>query len=197
LLNDILTGAYRIDVGRKGFAVPGAERAGRLSYEDGIALAMAAFHEAQRGGDPQTIILAEVYFLTQELQFCPKGDTNTINSLTYAIQSFRDALRSFQVVEDVASYNITEKTYPTDPKKRVQGFPADAFHQACDSHKMRLCNSLRAPGVDMLGKFLLEQRAASMKAAQGSYVENRERRFPSNRQKTDELYYLYLTDGTL
>jgi hypothetical protein len=132
---------------------------------------MSAFQEAQRGGDPMTIILAEVYFLTQELQFCPKGDTNTINSLTYAIQSFRDALRSLEVVEDAASYNIAEKTYPTDPKKRVQGFPADAFHQACGSHKMRLRNSLRTPGVDMLEKSLLEQRAVSMKAAQGSYVE--------------------------
>ncbi|MDR1231773.1 MAG: hypothetical protein LBK61_10275, partial [Spirochaetaceae bacterium] len=152
-------------------AVPGEERQGRILYEDGIALAMSAFQEAQRSADPQTLILAEMSFLSQELEFCAKGDTDTRNSLTYAIQSFRDALRSLEVVEDAAAYKSAEKTYPTDPKKRVQGFPADAFHQACGSHKMRLRNILRTPGVDMLEKALLKQRATNMGAVQGAYVE--------------------------
>jgi hypothetical protein len=55
----------------------------------------------------------------------------------YAIQAFRDALRSLEVVEDAAGYKYAEKTYPTDPKKRIQGFPMDVFHQACGSHKTR------------------------------------------------------------
>jgi hypothetical protein len=177
LLNDILAAANNIDDGRKGFAVPGKERQGRISYETGIALALATFQEAQRSGDPQTIILVEAGFLTQELEFCAKGDTDTRNSLTYAIQSFRDALRALEVVEDAASYKTAEKTYPTDPKKRVHGhlrwpgFPKDAFHQACGSHNMRLRNILRTPGVDMLEKALLKERAVNMKAAQGAYVE--------------------------
>jgi hypothetical protein len=135
LLNDVLTGAYNIDNGRKGFAVPGEERQGRISYEKGIALALAAFQEAQRIADPQTIILVEAAFLNQELEFCAKDDTDTRNSLTYALQAFRDALRSLEVVEDAAVYKSAEKTHPTDSKKRVQGFPADAFHQACSSIK--------------------------------------------------------------
>jgi hypothetical protein len=110
-------------------------------------------------------------FLSQELEFCAEGDTGTRSSLTYAIQAFRDALRSLEVVEDAVGYKIAEKTYPTDPKKRVQGFPADAFHQACGSHKVRLHNTLRSPGIEMLEKALLKQRAANMKAAQGAYVE--------------------------
>jgi hypothetical protein len=171
LLNDILAAANNIDDGRKGFAVPGKERQGRISYETGIALALAVFQEAQRSADPQTIILVEVGFLTQELQFCAKADTDTRNSLTYAIQSFRDALRSLEVVEDGAGYKTAEKTYPTDPKKRVQGFPKDAFHQACGSHNVRLRNILRTPGLDMLEKDLLKQRAVNMKTAQGAYVE--------------------------
>jgi hypothetical protein len=175
LLNNILDGANNIDVGRKGFAVPGEERQGRILYEDGIALAMAAFQEAQRSVDPQTLILAEMAFLSQELQFCAKGDTDTQNSLTYAIQAFRDALRALEVVEDAAGYKTAEKTYPTDPKKRVQGFPEDAFHQACGSHKTRLRNILRTPGVDMLEKDLLKQRAVNMKTAQGAYVEKQRR----------------------
>jgi hypothetical protein len=161
----------RIDDGRKGFAVPGKERQGRISYEDGIALAMSAFQKAQRRADPQTLILAEVYFLTQELEFCAKGDTDTRNSLAYASQAFRNALRSLEAVDDAAGYKIAEKTHLTDPKKRIQGFPADAFHQACGSHKTRLHNILRAPGIEMLEKALLKQRAANMEAAQGAYVE--------------------------
>jgi hypothetical protein len=175
LLNDVLTSALRIDDGRKGFAVPGKERQGRISYEDGIALAMSAFQEAQRSADPQTLILAEVYFLTQQLEFCAEGDTDTRSSLTYAIQAFRDALRSLEVAEDAAGYKIAEKTYPTDPKKRVQGFPADAFHQACGSHKTRLHNTLRAPGIEMPEKTLLKQRATNMKVAQSAYLEKQRR----------------------
>jgi hypothetical protein len=47
LINNILVGASNIDNGRKGFVVPGEERQGRISYESGIALAMATFQEAQ------------------------------------------------------------------------------------------------------------------------------------------------------
>jgi hypothetical protein len=171
LLNNVLISAYNIDDGRKGFAIPGKERQGRISYESGIALALATFQEAQQSANPQTIILAEVYFLSQELQFCAEGDTDTRNSLTYAIQAFRDALRSLETVENAAGYKIAESTYLTDPKKRVQGFPMDAFHQACGSHKTRLHNILRAPGIEMLEKALLGQRAANMKAAQDAYIK--------------------------
>jgi hypothetical protein len=175
LLNNIFAGASYIDSGRKGFAVPGKERQGRISYEDGIALALAAFQEAQRSADPQSIILAEVAFLSQELQFCAEGDTSAQSSLTYALQSFRDALRSLETVEDAAAYRSAETTYLTDPKKRVQGFPKDAFHEACGSHKTRLHNILRAPGIEMLEKALLKQRTVNMKAAQDAYVEKQRR----------------------
>jgi hypothetical protein len=172
LINDVITSAYNIDDGRKGFAVSGKERQGRISYESGIALAMSVFQEAQRSADPQTLIRAEVGFLSQELEFCAKGDTDTRNSLTYAIQRFRDALRSLEAVEDAVMYKSAEKTHPTDPKKRVQGFPKDAFHQACASHNTRLRNILRTPGIEMLEKAMLKQRAANMKTVQGAYAEN-------------------------
>jgi hypothetical protein len=171
LLNDIFIGVNNINEGRKGFAVPGKERKGRMSYEEGIALALSVFKETQRGADPQTIIFAEVSFLTQELQFCAEADTGTRNSLSYAIEAFRDALRSLEVAEDAAGYKVAEKTYPKDPKKRVQGFPMDAFHQACASHRTRLHNVLRSPGIDMLEKALLAQRADNMKTARKAYVE--------------------------
>ncbi|MDR1229925.1 MAG: hypothetical protein LBK61_00845 [Spirochaetaceae bacterium] len=171
MINNVLDGAYRIAEGRKGFAVPGKEGQGRVSYEKGIARAMSAFQKAQSSADPQTIILAEMTFLSQELEFCAEDDTDTRSSLTHALQRFRDALRSLEAVEDVAGYKIVEKTYSTDPKKRVQGFPMDVFHQACGSHSTRLRNILRAPGINMQEKALLKRRAASMKAAQDAYIE--------------------------
>ncbi|MDR1470014.1 MAG: hypothetical protein LBT00_12060 [Spirochaetaceae bacterium] len=132
---------------------------------------MATFQETQRSGDPHIIILVEAAFLTHELQFCDADDTDTRSSLTYAMQSLRDALRALEAVEDMTGYKVAEKTYPTDPKKRVQGFPMDVFHQACSSHGTRLRNSLRVPGVNMREKALLKQRAVNMKVAQGVYVE--------------------------
>jgi hypothetical protein len=171
LLNDILAGANHIGEGREGLASPGKEGQGRLLYEDGIALAMSAFQEGQRGGGPLTIILSEMAFLTQELEFCAEEDSDTRSSLNRAIQRFRDALRSLEAVEDTAGYKVAEKTYSTEPKERVQGFPADVFHQACGSHQTRLRNVLRSPGINMREKALLKQRGASMKAAQGAYME--------------------------
>jgi hypothetical protein len=177
LLNNILDGAYRIEEGRKGFAVPGQERQGRLSYKKGLALTMATFQEAQRSADPQTIIRVEMAFLNQELEFCAEGDTDTRSSLTHALQRFWDALRALETVEDAAGYKFAETTYSTDPKKRVHGhlrwpgFRKDVFHQACGSHSTRLRNILRSPGIEMLEKALLKQRATSMKAAQDAYVE--------------------------
>jgi hypothetical protein len=171
LLNDIFVGAYRIGEGRKGFATFGKEQEGRVSYENGIALALAAFREAQQSGDTQTIILAELVFLNQELQFCNKADAETINSLNHAIHDFGDAMRSIEAVEDVAGYKIAEKTHSTDPKKCVEGFPADVFHQACKSHLTRIRNIIRAPGIAMLEKALLRQRALNIKAAQAAYIE--------------------------
>ena len=136
LINNIYDAVAAIDFGRKGFATRGKAEEGRISYEKGIALAMTAFKEAQISTDPETIILAEYTFITQELQFCEKTDKDSLSSLTQAIQSFDDA-----------------------------------FHTACISHKTRLQNVLRAPGIDPIEKALLKQRFTNLSAAQGGYLE--------------------------
>ena len=76
LLRNIYKAVLAIDSGRKGFAIIGKERKGRISYEKGIAQAMSAFKEAQSSADPETILLAEYTFITQELQFCVKTDAD-------------------------------------------------------------------------------------------------------------------------
>jgi hypothetical protein len=78
-------------------------------------------------------------------------------------------------VEDSFAYRSAEAAFPTSPKYRVQGFPRDAVHLACAAHWTRLQNVLRSPGINMLEKAVLQQRAANMKTIQGRYIELQKR----------------------
>jgi hypothetical protein len=175
LIDRIFQAVVNIDVGRRGLSTDGKEHGGRISYETGITGAAEVFREAQASADPQTLILAELAFLQQELQFCHETDTDTKSSLIQAVQSFEDALRSLEVVEDAVIYQGAEKTYPTGPKYRIQGFPKDAFHTGCTAHRTRLRNVLRSPGINMIEKAVLNQRAANMTAAQNGYIEKQKK----------------------
>jgi hypothetical protein len=171
LLNKILFSVENIDLGRKCLSTDGREHEGRLFYEGGISRAAESFDEAQNSANSQTLILAELAFLQQELQFCNEGDLNTKSSLTQAIQSFEDALRCLKTVEDQTLYQGAETTYPKARKYRIQSLPKDAFHLACIAHRTRLRNVLRAPGINMIEKAVLDQRIANMTATQGNYIE--------------------------
>ena len=171
LVNSVYEAAAKIDFGRKGFATRGKEQEGRISYEDGIAKALSAFKEAQSTADPQTMILAEYTFLTQELQFCDKSDKDSLSSLTQAIQSFDDAFLALKTVEDSTLYRGVETTFPHHKKYRVGGFPKDSYHIACASHRTRIKNILRSPGIDPIEKALLKQRLINLSTAQNSCIE--------------------------
>jgi len=171
LINSIYEAAAAIEAGRKGFATRGKEQEGRIFYEKGIAKALSAFQEAQTTADPETIILAEYTFLTQELQFCEKTDKDSLTSLTLAIQSFDDAFLALEVVKDKTLYKGVDKAIPHSGKHRVKGFPMDAYHIACKGHRTRLQNILKTPGLDPIEKALLKQRFDNLSAGQGGYVE--------------------------
>ena len=174
LLTSIYNAAIGIDAGRKGFAIRGKADDGRILYETGIAEALTAFMEAQATADPQTIFLAEYTFLTQELEFCVETDKDTLNSLTNAIRSFDDAFLALQAVED-SCYKVVDKSFPHHKDYRVGSFPKDSFHIACASHKTRIKNILRSPGIDLIEKELLKQRLANLSTAQGGYVEKQKK----------------------
>jgi hypothetical protein len=175
LLSNIYEAAIGIDAGRKGFATKGKAEEGRILYEEGIALALSTFHEAQITADPQTIILVEYTFLNQEIQFCDKIDKDSLSSLTQAIQSFDDAFLALKIVENNEAYKYAEQTYPHSKKHRVNGFPNDSFHTACKGHKTRIQNILRAPGIDPIEKALLKQRFSNLSTAQASYTEKQKK----------------------
>jgi len=175
LVSKITNAVLNIDFGRKGFATRGKAEEGRLSYERGISLALSSFQEAQITVDPQIIILAEYTFLTQELQFCEETDKDSLSSLTQAIQSFDDAFFALEVVENKIHYQWAERTYPNNKKYRISGFPKDSFHITCISHRTRLQNILRAPGIDPIEKALLKQRVENLSTAQAGYIEKQKK----------------------
>jgi hypothetical protein len=181
LINSVLNAVINLDSGRRGFATDGKEHEGRLSYEDGIATAMASFQEAQTTGDCETLIQAEQAFLEQELHFCHAEDTITRNSLIQAIQDFEDALRCLKTVEVKTLYQAAETTYSTT-KNRVRGLPRDIFHQACNAHRTRLSNSLRTPGINMTEKAVIQQRVVNMKTAVHCYIEKQKVALSENSQ---------------
>jgi hypothetical protein len=174
-LNNLVFIANDIDLGRKGLNVDGKEHEGRISYEKGITSAALAFQEAQTTAKPQTLILAELVFLQQELQFCHESDIDTHSSLIQAIQSFEDALRCLETLENETLYRGAETTYPTSPKYRIQDCPKDAFHLACTAHQTRLRNVLRSLGINVTEKAVLRQRALNMGTARRSYIEKQKK----------------------
>ena len=177
LISSVTDAALAIDSGRKGVATRGKAEEGRVLYERGIAKALNAFKEAQITADPHTMILAEYTFLTQEIQFCEKADKDSLNSLTKAIQSFDDAFRALRAVEN-PNYKIVDETTPHHKEYRVGGFPKDSFHIACSSHKTRIHNILRSPGIDPIEKALLKQRLVNLPAAQNGYIEKQQKVIP-------------------
>jgi hypothetical protein len=172
LILEILETVELIAKGRKGLAVNGEEHEGRLHYEEGIAQALAAFQEAQTTRNSKTLVLAEEAFLRQEFEFCAETDTETRSSLSEAIRSYSDALRCLETVENTAGYRLVETAFSTSGTKyRYQGFPRDAVNIAADSHWARIKNVLRAPGINMIEKTVLQQRAANLKTLHAAHYE--------------------------
>ncbi|GHV79009.1 hypothetical protein AGMMS49944_08000 [Spirochaetia bacterium] len=91
--------------------------------------------------------------------------------MNQAIQDFEDALRCLTTVGNNMLYKAAETTHLTRPEKRIQGFPKDAFHQACHAHRTRIQNHLRVPGMNPLEATLYDLRFGNMAAASESYVE--------------------------
>jgi hypothetical protein len=146
------------------------EPAGHTRFDRGTSGALTAFKEAEADGNPQILILAESVFLQQELQFCDETAKATRTSLTRAIQEFGDALLAFEAVQD-SRYVITEKTFQHSPKQRYKGLPKDSYHLACISHRTRIQNILKVPGMNPIERAVYEQRFANMTAAQNSYIQ--------------------------
>jgi hypothetical protein len=171
LILRIIDAVYATYEGRRGLTIYGEEHEGHRSYDFGIGESMAVFKEAQASGDPETMLKVERAFLEEELQFCDPSDKAALGSVTQAIQSFKDSLRTLAIAEDSVLYKAAEQTYPTHKNYRVQGMPKDAIHIAAAAHRTRIGNIIRAPGMNMAEKSLFQQRSSNMITLQQSYLE--------------------------
>jgi hypothetical protein len=162
LVDRITEAMTAIAKGRRGLATKGSTEEGLGFYQDGLAEAMAVFQEAAASGDPRTLILVDHAYVAQERAFCDPEDAAALNSLKAAATGFDEALRVLPTVSDAAAYRAAETTYPKDKHYRYKGAPKDAFHVACISHRARLGNTLRTPGMNMQEKAIYHQRQTNM-----------------------------------
>jgi len=94
-----------------------------------------------------------------------------LKSITQAIQFFDEAFLVLKIVKDKTIYQAVENSYSHKSDCRFRGFPKDAFHVAFGSHKTRLQNIIRSPGIDAIEKALLKQRFKNLTAGQMGYLE--------------------------
>jgi hypothetical protein len=96
--------------------------------------------------------------------------------LSAAIQCLDDAFLALEVVQIKILYQGVEKASPHVKKYRVKGnYPRDSYHIACKSHKTRIQNILKAPGIDPIEKELLKQRLSNLSTAEQGYIEKQKR----------------------
>jgi len=176
-LDNIIRGVINIYKGRDGLTTDGGEHEGRISYQDGLAVALDTFKkiQVQVNEDLELPILAEYVFIGQELQFCASIDTNAITSLSKAIQEFDEAFLALSVLQNTKVYKSLEKAISHRPEFRYKGMPKDAFHVACAGHKVRIQNILKSPGINLAEKELLKQRYSNMETAQSVYLEKQKK----------------------
>jgi len=90
-------------------------------------------------------------------------------------QDIQDAFLCLNVVENTVWYReAVDKTYPRNPKYRVQGFPKDAFHIACAAHRTRIKNILCAPGIDAIEKNFSNSGSPICRSRKTATLKNRE-----------------------
>jgi hypothetical protein len=99
------------------------------------------------------------------------GLVNSINNAAIHIDSGRKGF----AIQGKQQYQGVEKSIPHDTKYRFSGYPKDSFHIACISHKTRIQNILKSPGIDPIEKALLKQRASNLSTAQNGYVEKQKK----------------------
>jgi hypothetical protein len=172
LLVKIVLSVERINFGRKGLAIEGRAEEGRASFSDGLLIALDIFKEVHDNmvDDIETAIRIENAYQTEERRYCNDAEPEVLTSTTAALESFEDALRAFETVQDATIYQWVNKSYPRNRKYRYCGMPKDALHIACMANYTRINNTLRTPGINSIERQVFEQRQKNMKAMQSAYL---------------------------
>jgi hypothetical protein len=128
----IYTSVTDIYNGRAWLDTDGLERNGRIGFNKGLAAALAAFQEVEAEADLESLILCEYTYESQEFQYCGDEDTATKDTLTTAMEGFKDAQVALKILGISESYRIAEQTYSRHKDCRYNG-----MHQqqsCCKTH---------------------------------------------------------------
>jgi hypothetical protein len=172
LLVKIVKNVENINLGRKGLAKKGSAEEGRELFSKGLLTALDVFKEVHDNmvDDIETAIRIEHAYQTEERRYCNDAEPEVLASTTAALESFEDALRTFEIVQDATIYQGVNKSYPRNRKYRYCGMPKDALHIACMANYTRINNTLRTPGINSIERQVFEQRQKNMKAMQSAYL---------------------------
>jgi hypothetical protein len=159
-----------IVAGKEFLYTPKKEAKGLVIFNNGKTNAINAFKDAEASKDIKTLVQSEQTFLKQDLALTK--DKFVLPSLNKAIISFDDAMLAYNALITKDEYKAANKTYASiDGKDRIKGVPVDAFHNACNSHRVRLSNSLRSTSVSIQEKELIQERIKIINLALKLYIE--------------------------
>ena len=88
-----------------------------------------------------------------------------------ALAAFKEA----QATADPHTIILVEYTFLSQELEFCEKSDKESFHVACGSHKTRIQNILRAPGIDPIEKSLLKQRLINLPTAQNGYIEKQKK----------------------
>jgi hypothetical protein len=167
--NRIANRALTIARGRDYINKLGHEEMGVVIVRKGVAMAIDVFKEAKATKDVKVILQAELTFIGQELLNC--NNSFTRGSLEKAETNITDALNSYSILSETASYPDAEQTHSTSPKYRIKSAPRDAFHNGCESHMTRLRNTVKSTEIPDVTRELYQLRIDCLKEAKEIYIK--------------------------
>jgi hypothetical protein len=166
----ILKAVSDIAIGRIGLRTEGETEEGRENFANGLELGKKIFSEVKDCGDPELMLFAEYFFVTQELEGARVEEKIGRASYQSAVHDFDDAFLSLKAVKDAARYQGAEDTHPHRAPFRYKTMPNDSFHIAYTGHYTRLQNKLKPIGIDPDEQALTELRMVVCKSAQEVYL---------------------------
>jgi hypothetical protein len=172
LLSDMRNAVANLAEGRRKLYTEGTEVEGLKSYQKGYKVIVSLFKEALATGDPEMILLAELFYTVSELNESHSNEPVAKNSAQAAVRKFEEALQAVRVICNPAyDYGVVHKVFSTEKAFRHKGMPKDAFHIAFLSDRARVKNGLSRLGLSPEDRGIALGRVDMIDGAIDCYME--------------------------
>jgi tetratricopeptide (TPR) repeat protein len=170
LFIDMQDGVADLAKGRRMLYIEGTEVEGLKSYKEGYEQIISLFKEAIATGDPEIMLLAELYYTARELYESQGNEPVAKTSAQAAVRKFDEALQIVKVVQN-QGYSLVHKAFSTEKAFRHKGMPKDAFHIAFLSDRARVKNGLSRLGLSPEDRDIALGRVDLIDGAMDCYME--------------------------